>query len=64
MSALAPRADMCGATSTVRFGPQADISQRNRRRVPPPSWSLADAAALFGKQFFVGSQNQRLDRQL
>jgi hypothetical protein len=25
MSALAPKADMCGATSDVRFGPIADI---------------------------------------
>ena len=25
MSALAPIADMCGATSDVRFGPKADI---------------------------------------
>jgi hypothetical protein len=27
MSALPPKADMCGATSDVRFGPKADISQ-------------------------------------
>jgi hypothetical protein len=26
MSALAPEADMCGATSDVRFGPKADMS--------------------------------------
>ena len=25
MSALHPKADMCGATSDVRFGPKADI---------------------------------------
>ena len=25
MSALPPKADMCGATSDVRFGPKADI---------------------------------------
>ena len=25
MSALPPKADMCGATSNVRFGPKADI---------------------------------------
>jgi hypothetical protein len=25
MSALTPKADMCGATRNVRFGPQADI---------------------------------------
>src|SRR5262245_26297725 len=26
MSALAPKADMCGATAQVRFGPKADIA--------------------------------------
>ena len=26
MSALPPKADMCGATKDVRYGPQADIS--------------------------------------
>src|SRR5262245_22340597 len=26
MSALPPKADMCGATTDVRFGPKADIS--------------------------------------
>jgi hypothetical protein len=25
MSALPPKADMCGATSDVRFGPKADV---------------------------------------
>src|SRR5262249_37769061 len=28
MSALPPKADMCGATRDVRFGPKADISAR------------------------------------
>ena len=28
MSALPPRADMCGATSDVRYGPKADIGER------------------------------------
>jgi len=28
MSALPPKADMCGATSNVRYGPIADISIR------------------------------------
>jgi len=27
MSALPPKADMCGATSDVRFGPKADIAR-------------------------------------
>jgi len=27
MSALPPKADMCGATSDVRYGPKADIVQ-------------------------------------
>ena len=29
MSALTLKVDMCGATRDVRFGPVADISQRN-----------------------------------
>jgi hypothetical protein len=36
MSALPPKADMCGATMDVRYGPKADIGARpsdNRRRV-------------------------------
>jgi hypothetical protein len=38
MSALPPKADMCGATRDVRYGPIADIQDTNReanlRRVP------------------------------
>ena len=30
MSALPPKADMCGATRDVRFGPKADIRVRSR----------------------------------
>ena len=30
MSALPPKADMCGATRDVRFGPIADIGSLNR----------------------------------
>jgi hypothetical protein len=33
MSALPPKADMCGATKDVRFGPKADIE-------PPDSYFL------------------------
>jgi hypothetical protein len=33
MSALLPKADMCGATCDVRFGPIADISQSQVREV-------------------------------
>jgi hypothetical protein len=29
MSALPPKADMCGATSDVRYGPKADIQASN-----------------------------------
>ena len=29
MSALPPKADMCGATRDVRFGPKADITDKN-----------------------------------
>src|SRR5215471_2027961 len=30
MSALHPKADMCGATRHVRFGPKADMSNRSK----------------------------------
>ena len=30
MSALPPKADMCGATSHIRFGPKADICSATR----------------------------------
>src|SRR5262244_2704765 len=32
MSALAPKADMCGAATDVRFGPKADIRASPARR--------------------------------
>jgi hypothetical protein len=35
MSALPPKADMCGALVYVSFGPIADISQRNRHIASP-----------------------------
>jgi len=31
MSVLPPKADMCGATRDVRFGPKADIAKRPSR---------------------------------
>src|SRR4029453_4480272 len=34
MSALPPKADMCGATTDVRFGPIADISHLRGRTFP------------------------------
>src|SRR5262249_28822488 len=42
MSALPPRADMCGATRDVRFGPKADVGlrlQRHRSGTPCRHWS-------------------------
>src|SRR5262249_50226820 len=33
MSALPPKADMCGATRNVRFGPKADIARRSKRHL-------------------------------
>jgi hypothetical protein len=33
MSALPPKADMCGATRDVRFGPIADVDRRKSVRV-------------------------------
>ena len=30
MSALPPKADMCGATTDVRFGPKADVAMQER----------------------------------
>ena len=35
MSALPPKADMCGATSDVRFGPKADIALFIRWAIKP-----------------------------
>jgi hypothetical protein len=34
MSALPPKADMCGATAYVCFGPKADMFQRETERPP------------------------------
>jgi hypothetical protein len=39
MSALSPKADMCGATRHVRFGPKADI-----RTKPEISYSMTSSA--------------------
>jgi hypothetical protein len=44
MSALPPKADMCGATRDVRYGPIADIGERN---------SLLDLRLLLS-QFWLG----------
>src|SRR5262245_28825342 len=41
MSALLPKADMCGATSDVRFGPKADIGELScllTAQAPTPQW--------------------------
>jgi hypothetical protein len=40
MSALPPKADMCGAISDVRYGPKADISARGSRL----SWPCFDVS--------------------
>ena len=46
MSALPPKADMCGATSDVRFGPKADIRQKSQSR-------MITTGRRFGKTYFV-----------
>src|SRR5262245_28820260 len=43
MSALPPKADMCGATRDVCFGPEADIGKRRPLRTRP-SYSLRNFA--------------------
>src|SRR5262245_53036349 len=43
MSALPPKADMCGALADVRFGPIADIAVVIIRS-PRPQWRLSLAA--------------------
>jgi len=46
MSALAPKADVCGATGDVRFGPKADMNRegcasvRSRPYAPTPTPSI------------------------
>jgi hypothetical protein len=42
MSALPPKADMCGATAYVCFGPQADITPAMAARVTPKLWEMSD----------------------
>jgi len=46
MSALPPKADMCGATRDVRFGPKADIRQKSQSR-------MITTGRRFGKTYFV-----------
>jgi hypothetical protein len=41
MSALPPKADMCGAATDVRFGPIADIQERAVQTERPPRGGLA-----------------------
>jgi len=38
MSALPPKADMCGAITYVRFGPKADIRAYQIDVRPPYNW--------------------------
>jgi hypothetical protein len=42
MSALPLKADMCGATRHVRFGPEADIAQSHSQVMVTISYSAAD----------------------
>jgi hypothetical protein len=46
MSALPPKADMCGAIRDVRFGPKADIRQKSQSR-------MITTGRRFGKTYFV-----------
>ena len=61
MSALPPKADMCGATRDVRYGPTADILRRERDvRFTPKSGHSSDGLArpLSAKS---GSRPYRID---
>src|SRR5262249_26343875 len=53
MSALPPKADMCGATSDVRFGPKADMA-----------YCPKDRLLLFGVRDFYSAWTRRLRRCL
>jgi hypothetical protein len=46
MSALPPKADMCGAIAHVCFGPIADIRQKSQSR-------MITTGRRFGKTYFV-----------
>src|SRR5215813_14224706 len=52
MSALHPKADMCGATRDVRFGPKADMERWYRKNLNfngrPPMLTLYSYPTLFG----------------
>src|SRR5262245_53526605 len=57
MSALPPKADMCGPTRDVRYGPKADISAISSQARPGVLYgSLSRATALpaFALFFFQG----------
>jgi hypothetical protein len=57
MSALPPIADMCGATSDVRFGPIADILEEfgKLRLSGFPAWALWSVAYVY---FLIGFRNR------
>src|SRR6476661_10396099 len=64
MSALPPKADMCGATGDVRFGPKADISWassfeplRREQEVVEGLGSRCHALGLRAKNIGVGGQH-------
>jgi hypothetical protein len=54
MSALPPKADMCGATRDVRYGPEADMAAGpgivERWERLPASFALDDASLSLGYQ--------------
>jgi hypothetical protein len=51
MSALPPKADMCGATRDVRFGPKADISSLvNSASHSPCSRNQTNGAVTFYRE--------------
>jgi hypothetical protein len=53
MSALQPKADMCGATWDVRFGPGADMcAAKGRVRFTPPNSDRKSRHAANGHVYF------------
>jgi hypothetical protein len=59
MSALHPKADMCTATSDVRFVPKADIRQMNcKRRLGDISNLLSQRYSVWHKLTNIGRKRQ------
>jgi len=59
MSALPPKADMCGASRYVRSGPKADIGKVSNRAHNPPSPNEFDFSPLHPVGLVVRPQTRK-----